>query len=202
MLESAIVSVSNKEGLDELIESMRQVNPDVEIISSGGTAEKIRELGHEVTDVSSYTGFPEAPGGLVKTLHPKVHGGILLDGDEEAEAEYLERNEIGTFNLVVCNLYPFERTVEGGGSREEIVENIDIGGPTLIRSAAKGALRHGGVAPVVEPGDYGEIIEELSENGGELPQETLLSLAHKAFNHTCEYDEKIRDWTGDIVEGE
>lgn len=202
MLESAIVSVSDKKGLNELIEGIYQVNPDVEIISSGGTAEKIREFGYEVTDVSSYTGFPEAPGGLVKTLHPKVHGGIILNEDKDVEKEYLEKNKIKTFNLVVCNLYPFGKSAEGEAPRREIIENIDIGGPTLIRSAAKGALRHGGVAPVVEPEDYDKIIDEMLENNGELSEGTLRFLIHKAFNHTWKYDEKIRDWTEDKLGGE
>ncbi len=200
MLESVVISVSDKKNLGELVEGLIEINPDVEIISSGGTAGKIRDLGYEVTDVSSYTEFPEAPGGLVKTLHPKIHGGILLDGERDEEEKYLEKNDIKTFSLVVCNLYPFEKTVSKGAPREEIIENIDIGGPTLIRAAAKGALRHGGVAPVVEPEDYKKIIEEMKENNGRLKDETLQFLAHKAFDHTWKYDEEIRNWTEETME--
>lgn len=199
MLESAIISVYDKKNLDKLVEGLFEINPEVEIISSGGTAEEIRNFGHEVTDVSSYTGFPEAPGGLVKTLHPKVHGGILLDEGDSKEMEYLEKNGIKTFNLVVCNLYPFEKTVSKGAPKEEIIENIDIGGPTLIRAAAKGALRHGWVAPVVEPEDYEKIIEEMKKNDGSLGEETLQSLVHKAFNHTWKYDKEIKNWTEEII---
>lgn len=200
MIESAIVSVSDKSNLEELMEGLFQINPEIEIFSSGGTAIKIRDLGFDVTEVSTYTGFPEAPGGLVKTLHPKVHGGILLDPARMSEKEYLDENNIKTFNLVVVNLYPFEKTLAGGGSREEIVENIDIGGPTLIRSAAKGALRHGRVVPVVSPDDYDDIVRELERNEGSLSKKSKVRLAHKAFDHTWNYDEKIRNWTEELME--
>ncbi len=201
MINSAIVSVYDKSRLRVLLEGMRELNPEVEVFSSGGTAKRIEELGFEVTNISSYTGFPEAPGGLVKTLHPKVHGGILLDEGKTPEGMYLKDNDIKSFDLVVCNLYPFEETVESGGSKEEIVENIDIGGPTLIRSAAKGALRHGTVVPVIEPSDYGKIIDEMIENDGKLRRETINHLVKKAFRHTWKYEEKIKNWTQKHVEG-
>ncbi len=199
-IKSALISVSNKKNLKKLVEGLRQINPGITIFSSGGTAKKIRECGFEVTDVSKYTGFPEAPGGLVKTLHPKVHGGILLDAKRGPEKKYLEKNEIVPIQLVVVNLYPFEETLKRKATNEELVENIDIGGPTLIRSAAKGALRHGNVVPIIEPADYDKILRELSENNS-LSKDTIISLVYKAFNHTCEYDEKIRDWTKKLVEG-
>lgn len=201
MIESAIVSVSDKSNLEKLMDGLFQVNPEIEIFSSGGTAIRIRDLGFEVTEVSTYTDFPEAPRGLVKTLHPKVHGGILLNPAILSEKKYLDENSIKTFNLVVVNLYPFEKTLENGASRDEIVENIDIGGPTLIRSAAKGALRHGEVAPVVSPDDYGDVVEELKENDGVLTKDTKIRLAHKGFDHTENYDEKINNWTKDLMEG-
>ncbi|KXA90684.1 hypothetical protein AKJ36_00345 [candidate division MSBL1 archaeon SCGC-AAA259I07] len=202
MIKSAIISVSDKNRLDELLDGLFEINPEMEILSSGGTAERIRELGYEATEVSTYTGFPEAPGGLVKTLHPKVHGGLLLDEDRVSERDYLKKEGIKTFGLVVCNLYPFEETVEKGKSRRNIIESIDIGGPTLIRSAAKGALRHGKTAPVIEPEDYGEIVEKLKENDGTLTRETRDYLAYKAFRHTCNYDQKIRNWTEKMSRGE
>lgn len=200
-LRSALISVSDKSKLNELVEEIYEINPGAEIYSSGGTAKKIRELGYEVKDVSFYTNFPEAPGGLVKTLHPKVHGGILLDENKISVKRYLEENEIKTLNLVVVNLYPFENTVESGAPTEEIIENIDIGGPTLIRSAGKGALRHGGVVPVIEPSDYSRIIDEMKKREGKLSEETINDLAYKAFNRTCNYDEQIRDWIGKVKEG-
>jgi len=201
MIESAIISVSDKSNLKTLLKGLFEINPDIKIISSGGTAKKIKSMGYEVTKVADYTGFPEAPGGLVKTLHPKVHGGILLDPDNEDEQYYLDEENVEVFNLVVVNLYPFEKTVKAGEEEEEIVENIDIGGPTLIRSAAKGALRHGNVVPVVSPGDYEELIEELRKKEGNLSEDFKTKLAHRAFSHTHDYDKKINKWTNDLVEG-
>ncbi|KXA99925.1 hypothetical protein AKJ42_02210 [candidate division MSBL1 archaeon SCGC-AAA261C02] len=201
MLESVIISVYDKKNLKSLMKGMRKINSDVRVFSSGETASAIKKLGYEVTKIPIYTDFPESPGGLTKTLHPKVHGGILLDRDKATEKEYLEENNIRTFNLVVCNLYPFEKTISRGAPRKEIVENIDIGGQTLIRSAAKGALRHGKVAPVVDPEDYEKIIEEMTENDGELSDGTVIALAHKAFDLSWKYEEKIRNWTEELVEG-
>lgn len=200
-LQSALISVSDKSNLEELVEGIYEINPDTKIFSSGGTAQRIRKLGYEVTDVSFYTGFPEAPGGLVKTLHPKVHGGILLDKSKVSEKEYLDENGIEPLNLVVVNLYPFEKTVKSGATKKEIIENIDIGGPTLIRSAGKGALRHGGVAPVIEPEDYNEILNEMKGNEGKLSEKTINYLAYKAFKQTWDYDEKIRNWIKKVREG-
>lgn len=202
MLKSAIISVSEKKQLDTLLEGMFQINPNVKVYSSGGTSKKIKNLGYKATKISNYTGFPEAPGGLVKTLHPKVHGGILLDPNRIKEKKYLEKNNIKPFNLVVCNLYPFEKTLEKQAPKEEIIENIDIGGPTLIRSAAKGALRHGGVAPVIDPDDYPRVLGEMKDNNGSLNNGTIATLVHKAFDHTWNYDEKIRNWTEQMIKGE
>ena len=200
-LQSALISVYDKSNLEVLVEGIYEINPKAKIFSSGGTAQKIRDLGYDVTDVSFYTGFPEAPGGLVKTLHPKVHGGILLDKNRISERDYLEENGITPLNLVVVNLYPFEKTVESGASKKEIIENIDIGGPTLIRSAGKGALRHGGVAPVIEPEDYSRILDEMKENEGKLSEKMIDYLAYKAFNRTWSYDERIRNWIKKVKEG-
>ena len=194
MLNSAIISVYDKTGLKDFLEGLYQINPEIKIFSSGGTARKIDELGYDVIEISSYTGFPESPGGLVKTLHPKVHGGILLDKSRLDERKYLEENGILTFGLVVCNLYPFKEVSSSGAPEEEVVENIDIGGPTLIRSAAKGALRHGGVAPVVDTEDYNMVIEEMKNNNGELTSKTISNLALKAFEITSYYDDNIRKW--------
>lgn len=199
MLKSVIVSVFDKTGLGELIEGLRGINPGVKIFSSKGSARKIQELGYESTKVSFYTGFSESPRGLLKTLHPKVHGGILLDRSRVSERKYLEDNEIETFNLVISNFYPFERTLNGKMAEEEMVEKIDIGGPTLARSAAKGALRHGEVAPVVDPDDYGKVVREMTKNNGEVGDYMLTFLAHKAFTCTYEYEEKIKNWTRELL---
>jgi len=200
MINSVIISVYDKRDIKEMVEGLHQINPDLKIFSSGGTASKIRDLGYDVIEVSIYTGFPESPGGLVKTLHPKVHGGILLDPGRIEEKKYLEENGIETFDLVVCNLYPFDKVSKSGASEEEIIENIDIGGPTLIRSAAKGALRHGGVAPVVDIEDYVMVVDELNNNRGELSHETIRGLALKAFELTSRYDNSIKNWLyfGDV----
>ncbi len=200
MIDNAIISVFDKDNLGYLVKNLKELNSDIRIISSGGTAEKIKELGFDVEEVSDYTGFPEAPGGLVKTLHPKVHGGILLDPERETEEDYMEENDVLGINLVVVNLYPFEGTLESGKPEEEIVENIDIGGPTLIRSAAKGALRHGNVVPIVQPQDYGRLIQRLKEKNGDLNDEFVMELVEKAFSHTKTYDKKINNWTEDLIE--
>jgi len=119
MLNSAIISVYDKTGLKDFLEGLHQITPEIKIFSSGGTARKIDELGYDVIEISSYTGFPESPGGLVKTLHPKVHGGILLDKSRLDERKYLEENGILTFGLVVCNLYPFKEVSSSGAPKEE-----------------------------------------------------------------------------------
>jgi phosphoribosylaminoimidazolecarboxamide formyltransferase/IMP cyclohydrolase len=183
------VSVSDKTGLEEL--ARRLVELGVTIISTGGTAEALRGWGVDVVQVDEVTGHPEILGGRVKTLHPKVHGGILGRTDLPSDVEQMRENGIEPIDLVVVNLYPFEETVaRRGASDEEIVENIDIGGPALIRAAAK---NHARVAVVTSPAQYPEILAELAAGDGELSPELLRRLAGAAYQRTARYDAAIAD---------
>jgi phosphoribosylaminoimidazolecarboxamide formyltransferase/IMP cyclohydrolase len=192
MLKRALISVYDKSGLGELVEALSELG--VEIVSSGGTARKIREMGHEVTEVAEYTGHPESPGGLLKTLHPRIHGGILLDPENLEHGAYMERHGIKPFDLVCVNLYPFEQVAARGAGLEEAAENIDIGGPTMTRSAAKAALLHDTVAVVTDPSQYQEVVETLRANGGELTTGLRRRLAERAFERTAEYDAAIVEY--------
>src|SRR5687768_13666627 len=160
-ISRALISVSDKAGLVELGQALARHG--VELVSTGGTARALREAGLEVRDVSNLTGFPEMMDGRVKTLHPKVHGGLLAVRDDPAHAAAMAEHGIGAIDLVVVNLYPFEATVARGATRDEVIENIDIGGPAMIRSAAK---NHAYVAIVTDPADYGELIAALDASGG------------------------------------
>jgi len=152
----------------------------------------VRELGYRhLTEVSDYTDFPESPGGLLKTLHPRVHGGLLLNHAVPEHRAYMDKHGIEPFDLVVVNLYPFEETVAKGADLETAAENIDIGGPTMIRSAAKAALLYGRVAVVTDPSQYPKVIEALKSHGGEVPRKLVRSLAGKAFKRTSAYDSAI-----------
>ena len=185
-----MISVYDKSGLEELVAALE--NLGVEIVSSGGTARRIREMGYEgLVEVSDYTGHPESPGGLVKTLHPKVHGGLLLDRNDEAHAAWMNENEVKPIDLVVSNLYPFEEAVAGGADLKKAAENIDIGGPSMVRSAAKAALLHDSVLIVTEPAQYPEVIKTLKENEGDFTTEMRRRYALKAFRRTKEYDSAI-----------
>jgi phosphoribosylaminoimidazolecarboxamide formyltransferase/IMP cyclohydrolase len=150
-IKTALISVSDKTGLDKFVKTLGKYS--VKIISSGGTAQKIREFGYkEVTDVSDYTGFPESPGGYVKTLHPKIHGGLLLNEKNPEHRKYMEENGIDPINMIVVNLYPFEKTVAKKGiNEEEAFDQIDIGGPAMVRAAAKGALLNERIVVVTDP---------------------------------------------------
>ena len=190
MIERALISVYNKAGLEELVEALGGYG--VEIVSSGGTARRIRETGYpRLVEVSDYTDHPESPGGLVKTLHPKVHGGLLLDRNDEAHAAWMRENGVDPIDVVVSNLYPFEETVAGGADLETAAENIDIGGPSMIRSAAKAALLFDSVLIVTEPAQYPEVIRTLEENNGDLTTELRKRYAIKAFKRTKAYDSAI-----------
>jgi len=199
MIERALISVSDKTGLDRLMEGLSRLC--VETVASSGTAARIRELGYgNVKEVSEYTGHPESPGGLLKTLHPKIHGGLLLDRDDPEHREYMERQGIRPFDLVVVNLYPFEAAAERGAGLREAAENIDIGGPALMRAAAKAALLYGRVAVVVDPAQYGEVVEALRENDGAIPSALRRMLAEEAFKRTAEYDAVIRSYLDRLEE--
>lgn len=190
MIERALISVYDKNGLEELVATLGALG--VEIVSSGGTSRRIREMGYEsLVEVSDYTGHPESPGGLVKTLHPKVHGGLLLDRNDEAHAAWMSENGVKPIDLVVSNLYPFEEAVAGGANLETAAENIDIGGPSMVRSAAKAALLYDSVLIVTEPAQYPEVIRALKENEGDFTTGMRRRYALKAFRRTEEYDSAI-----------
>ncbi len=190
----AIISVSDKTGVVEFAKELSSLG--VEIISTGGTAKLLKEARIPVKEISDLTGFPEIMEGRVKTLHPKVHGGILAKRDSEEHLRAMRELEIERIDMVVVNLYPFKETVAKGASLEEIIENIDIGGPTMVRAAAK---NYKYVAIVTDPKDYPEIIKELKETG-EISLKTRFNLARKAFNLTAHYDALISDFLYSIDE--
>ncbi|MFL6752796.1 MAG: bifunctional phosphoribosylaminoimidazolecarboxamide formyltransferase/IMP cyclohydrolase [Sphingomicrobium sp.] len=185
----ALISLSDKSGLEELAAGLRRHG--VEIVSTGGTAAKLRELGAQVRDISDLTGFPEMMDGRVKTLHPKVHGGLLGVRDNPEHAAAMAEHGIAPIDLVVVNLYPFLATVMSGATRETIIENIDIGGPSMVRSAAK---NHAHVAVVNDPADYSALLAELDAQDGSTTLELRRKLAAKAFALTAEYDSLVSQW--------
>ncbi|HEX8533246.1 MAG TPA: bifunctional phosphoribosylaminoimidazolecarboxamide formyltransferase/IMP cyclohydrolase [Allosphingosinicella sp.] len=185
----ALLSVSDKTGLAELGRALAAHG--VELVSTGGTAKALRDEGLEVRDISDLTGFPEMMDGRVKTLHPKVHGGLLGVRDDPAHVSAMEEHGIGPIDLVVVNLYPFAQTVARGAGRDEVIENIDIGGPSMVRSAAK---NHAFVAIVTDPSDYPELIEALGTSGGMTSLDFRKHLAAKAFSATAAYDAMISQW--------
>jgi phosphoribosylaminoimidazolecarboxamide formyltransferase/IMP cyclohydrolase len=185
----ALLSVSDKSGLTDLAAAL--VRCGVELVSTGGTAKALRAAGHDVRDVADLTGFPEMMDGRVKTLHPAVHGGILAVRDDAAHVAAMDAHGIGAIDLVVVNLYPFLQTVMSGAGRDDIIENIDIGGPAMVRSAAK---NHAFVGIVTEPADYAALIEELDANGGATSLTLRKRLAATAFAHTATYDSMIAQW--------
>ncbi len=184
MVKRAIISVYEKDGVVDLAKALSGLG--IEILSSGGTAKLLSENGIKVIDVSDYTGSPEMMDGRVKTLHPKVHGGILADRSNPKHVEEAKKNGIGFIDLVVVNLYPFERTALSGAPLPDVIEQIDIGGPALIRAAAK---NYKDVAVVVAPADYGKITEELK--AGRISDQTRQELALKAWEHISHYDTVI-----------
>jgi phosphoribosylaminoimidazolecarboxamide formyltransferase/IMP cyclohydrolase len=183
----ALISVSDKEGLEALASGLAEAG--VRLVSTGSTASAIRDAGVEVQEVADVTGFPEMMGGRVKTLHPAIHAGILADRSDPGHLEELAEQGIEPFDLVVVNLYPFERTVASGAEDAEIVEQIDIGGPTLVRAAAK---NHGSVAVVTSPDQYGDILDAVRR--GTLDERMRRSLAAEAFAHVAVYDAAIAGW--------
>src|SRR3954469_5447004 len=185
----ALLSVSDKTGLAELGQALAAKG--VELVSTGGTAKALRDAGLTVLDVSELTGFPEMMDGRVKTLHPKVHGGLLAVRDDPAHAAAMAAHGIGAIDLVVVNLYPFQETVAKGAGRDEIVENIDIGGPAMVRSAAK---NHAYVAIVTDPADYATLLERLVQGDATTSLDFRKYLAAKAFAATAVYDSMIAQW--------
>lgn len=183
----ALISVSDKEGLAELARGLTEAG--VAIVSTGSTAEAIRAAGADVREVADVTGFPEMLEGRVKTLHPLIHAGILADASKPEHLRQLEEIGVEPFQLVVCNLYPFQGTVAAGASREETIEQIDIGGPALVRAAAK---NFGSVGVVVSPARYAQVLDAITAGG--LDADARASLAEEAFAHVAAYDAAISSW--------
>ncbi|WP_415258924.1 bifunctional phosphoribosylaminoimidazolecarboxamide formyltransferase/IMP cyclohydrolase [Thauera phenylacetica] len=198
----ALISVSDKRGVLDFARELSALG--IKLLSTGGTASLLREAGLEVTDVSEHTGFPEMLDGRVKTLHPKVHGGILARRDLSEHMDTIAAHDIGRIDLVVVNLYPFQQTVaKPDCTLEDAIENIDIGGPTMVRAAAKNhGNEQGGVGIVTDPEDYGCIVEELKANAGKLSHKTRFALAVKAFTHTARYDSAISNYLTALVTNE
>ncbi len=189
VIRRALLSVSDKSGLADLGRALAERG--VELVSTGGTARALRDAGLAVKDVSDLTGFPEMMDGRVKTLHPTVHGGLLALRDNPEHVAAMEAHGIGAIDLVVVNLYPFEATVAKGASRREIIENIDIGGPSMVRSAAK---NHGFVTILTDPADYATLVAEMDANGGATTQGFRTCMAGKAYARTAAYDSAIASW--------
>lgn len=191
-IKRAVLSVSDKEGIVDFAKGLRDL--DIEILSTGGTANKLRDEGIDVMDISEYTGSPEILGGRVKTLHPKLHGGILALRDDEGHTKQMKDNGIEAIDLVVVNLYPFEEVIKKENTDLALaIENIDIGGPTMLRAAAK---NYGYVTLVTHPEDYEVVLEELNKNNGAVSADTNYRLAIKAFSYVARYDAAISNYLG------
>lgn len=194
-IKRAILSVSNKKGLLEFAKELSAMG--VEILSTGGTARALREGGIPAKDVSEHTGFPEMLDGRVKTLHPKIHGGLLSRRKNPKDMEEIEKHGIVPIDMVVVNLYPFEETIaKPDVTFEDAIENIDIGGPTMLRSASKNFQD---VAVIVDPADYAPVIKEMKERNGELAYKRKMELAKKVFGHTSRYDALITEYLAKVI---
>ena len=188
-VKRALLSVSDKDGIVDFARALAARG--IELLSTGGTAKLLAQAGLAVIEVSDYTGFPEMLDGRVKTLHPKVHGGLLARRDLPEHMTALAAHGIGTIDLLVVNLYPFQRTVaDPACTLDDAIENIDIGGPAMLRAAAK---NYGGVAVVVEPSDYARVLAEVQATGG-VADATRFDLARKVYAHTAQYDAAIANW--------
>src|SRR5690242_19366679 len=188
-IRRALISVSDKTGLIDFGRVL--AGQGVEILSTGGTAKALEEAGVRVKDVAQHTGFPEMMDGRLKTLHPKVHGGLLAVRGNAGHMAAADAHGIAPIDLLVVNLYPFEATVAEGAPFGECIENIDIGGPAMIRAAAK---NHAGVTVIVDPEDYAKVLEAMSQNGGATTHALRRSLAAKAYARTAAYDAAISGW--------
>ncbi|MGE5543222.1 MAG: bifunctional phosphoribosylaminoimidazolecarboxamide formyltransferase/IMP cyclohydrolase, partial [Bacillota bacterium] len=194
MISRALISVYDKTGLVDFARGLKGIG--VEILSTGGTAKALSEAGIDVKQVSDETGFPEILDGRVKTLHPGIHGGLLARRDLPDHMRQIESAGIRPIDMVVVNLYPFKQVASREGvSLEEVIENIDIGGPSMLRSAAK---NHGGVVVVCDPADYRLVLDEISKTG-DVPGRLRLELAVKAFSHTAHYDALISSYLGRVA---
>ncbi len=191
-IRRALISVSDKRGVIEFARELSRLG--VSLLSTGGTAKLLQENGLDVTEVSEHTGFPEIMGGRVKTLHPKIHGGIL--GRRQIDDKVAQEHDIDYIDLVCVNLYPFAATIaKENCSFDDAIENIDIGGPTMVRAAAK---NHTSVAIVTDPDDYSALLEELKNNSGNISNARRLQLAQKAFAHTANYDGAVSNYLGSL----
>lgn len=195
-IKRALISVSNKKGLIEFAKALKERG--IEILSTGGTAKHLRDAGIFVKDVSEHTGSPEMLDGRVKTLHPKVHGGILYRRDNPKDRGEVSKFGIDDIDMVVVNLYPFEETItKEGCTFADAIENIDIGGPAMLRSASKNFQD---VAVIVDPADYDKVIAEMKSHDDSLTHETKLELAKKVFKKTSQYDAAIADYLTKIID--
>jgi phosphoribosylaminoimidazolecarboxamide formyltransferase/IMP cyclohydrolase len=193
-IKRALISVSNKMGIVEFAKEL--ISMDIQILSTGGTAKALRNAGIPVKEVSEHTGFPEMLDGRVKTLHPKIHGGLLSRRENPKDMEEIKKHGIDTIDMVVVNLYPFEETISKPDvSFAEAIENIDIGGPAMLRSASKNFKD---VAVIVNPSDYENIIKEMKTEKGDISYKTRLELAKKVFRHTSRYDATIADYLSKV----
>jgi phosphoribosylaminoimidazolecarboxamide formyltransferase/IMP cyclohydrolase len=189
-IQRAIISLSDKSGIQEFAKELQTFN--VEILSTGGTAKALRESGLKIKDISEYTGFPEMLDGRVKTLHPKVHGGLLGIRGNPEHVKKMNEHGIQTIDMVVINLYPFEATVaKPNCTLEEAIENIDIGGPSMLRAGAK---NYPYVTVIVDPADYKPVLAEMKQSGGVVSKETNFRLAKKVYQLTARYDKAISEY--------
>jgi hypothetical protein len=194
VIRRALISVSDKTGLIEFASALAARG--VEILSTGGTAKALQDAGIAVRDVAEHTGFPEMMDGRLKTLHPKVHGGLLAVRDDPEHTAAANTHGIAPIDLLVVNLYPFEATAAKGAAFADCIENIDIGGPAMIRAAAK---NHAGVTVVVDPEDYGKVLDAIQRHGGATTLDLRKALAAKAFARTAAYDAAIGGWFADAL---
>jgi phosphoribosylaminoimidazolecarboxamide formyltransferase/IMP cyclohydrolase len=191
-IKRVVISVTDKAGIVEFAQGLQPYG--VQILSTGGTAAQLRKSGVPVTEVSDYTGFPEMMDGRVKTLHPKIHGGLLALRDNESHMKALREHQINLIDMVVINLYRFEDTVaKEGCTLEQAIENIDIGGPSMLRAASK---NYRFVSVVTDPNDYLKILAEMQRTGGKVSEATNFELAKKTFQLTAHYDAAISKYLG------
>jgi len=196
-VKRAVISVSNKKGVVDFAKELHLMG--VEILSTGGTAKSLREGGIPVKDVSEHTASPEMLGGRVKTLHPKIHGGLLARRDNPGDMDELRKHGIDMIDMLVVNLYPFEETIaKPGVTFAEAIENIDIGGPAMLRSASKNFQD---VVVIVDPSDYGQVMNEMKSHNGDVSYRTRLELAKKVFQHTSRYDGLIAGYLTKVMGG-
>ena len=188
-IKNALISVSDKENIIYLLKTLRKYN--INIISSGGTYKSIKKLGYKCTELSKYTGFKEMLDGRVKTLHPKIHAGILHDRQNKFHKNEMQKQKFPSIDLIVVNFYPFQKVVRFSKSSKNIIENIDIGGPTMVRAAAKNFKN---VAIITSKYDYSSLVKELEHNKGKTSLRFREIMSSKAFGLTAYYDAMIANW--------